>query len=97
MPNRETPKQPGEPPVTVQIDELVLHGFPSARRHAIAAAFGDRLAELIREHGAPAAAADLATVGLDAGAFSVKSGAKPETVGRAAAQSIYQAVRGGER
>lgn len=97
MPRHETSKRLGESPVTVEIDELVLHDFPSVQRHAIAAAFGDRLAELIREHGAPASPADLGTVGLDAGAFSVKPGARPEVIGRAAAQSVYQAVRGGER
>lgn len=97
MPRRETPRQPGGPPVTVEIDELVLHGFPSAQRNAIAAAFGDRLVELIREAGAPASAADLATVRLDAGAIHLKAGAAPDAVGRAAAQSVYRAVRGGDR
>ena len=82
--------------MSVEIDELVLHGFPSAQRNAIAAAFSDRLVELIREHGAPASA-PVRSANLDAGAFPIKAGASPDTVGRAAAQSVYQAVRGGER
>ncbi len=97
MPGPEHPNPAGRPPVSVEIDELVLHGFPLAQRDAIAAAFGDRLVELIREHGAPAAAASLATAGLDAGAFTVNAGAAPAAVGRAAAESVYRTIRGGDR
>lgn len=96
MPGRENQRKPSRPPVTVEIGELVLHGFPSAQRDAIAAAFGDRLVELIREHGAPLAAPDLSAA-QNADAFSVTAGARPDTIGRAAARSVYQVLRGGER
>ena len=82
--------------MNVEIDELVLHGFPSSQRDAIATAFSDRLAEMIGEHGTPAAA-PVISASLNAEAFSVGAGAKPDTIGRAAAQSVYRAIRGGER
>ncbi len=96
MPGRKNRVHSDQAPVTVEIDELVLHGFPSAPRDAIAAAFGDRLVELIREYGAPLAAPDLSAA-LNADAFSVTAGARPDTIGRAAARSVYQVLRGGER
>lgn len=96
MPRLKSYGKPDRPPVTVEIDELVLHGFPISQRDAVATAFGDRLAELIGGHGMSPTAPAL-SASLTADALDLNAGARPDAIGRAVAQSVYQALRGGER
>jgi len=79
--------------VEVHIEELVLHGFAPGDRHAIAEAVQRELAQLIGEsqlplsHGNPVALKQ-----IDAGAFQVKAGSKPESSGTQIARSVLSGM-----
>lgn len=82
--------------VTIEIDELVLHGFPAADRHAIADALETELARLVAERGLPAGLADGAGAALaPSGRFTLAPGAAGASVGAGAVEAIYQALRQG--
>ncbi len=82
--------------VTIEIDELVLHGFPAGDRHAIAAALETELARLILERGLPAGLADGVGVELTpSGRFTLAPGAAGAAVGVGAVEAVYQALHQG--
>lgn len=94
MPRHDRHRPPDRPPVRVEIGELVLHGLPATQRDAIAAAFADRLAALIREHGVQASGV---SASADAAPVAIEAAAAPDAVGRAVASSVYHVLRGGDR
>lgn len=77
--------------ITVNIDELVLHGFDQRDGVRIADAIRAELGTAV-EGFAPAAGASVAR--LDAGSITVAPGSAPDLVGRAVAQRIGHALPG---
>ena len=80
--------------VKVHIEELVLHGFAPGDRRKIAHAVETELARLLTEGAAPRWAQNTAAIGrINAGAFQVVSGAKPQAAGVQIAQAVYRSLR----
>lgn len=82
--------------IEVRIEELVLHGFAPKDRYAIGEAVQRELQRLFTEQGLselPAAGYELAR--LNGGAFTVKPGAKAQTIGAQVAQAVYASLAGG--
>lgn len=76
--------------VIIEIEELVLYGFPAGQHYAIAEAVERELARLVNEQGAPtglAAAPDASAV--DGGAFRLAADARPQQIGAQVARAIY--------
>jgi hypothetical protein len=88
-----------EPGVDLAIDELVLEGLSPGDARRIGEAAGAALRELFEREGVPAALTTGGTaVTLDAGAFVVPPGARPEAVGGLLARAVYRAIgEGGGR
>ncbi len=79
----------------LRIDALVLEGFSPGGARRVGEAAGDALRELFDREGIPAELTTAgAVVALDAGAFAVPSGARPEAVGGLLARAIYRAMGG---
>jgi hypothetical protein len=79
--------------IVIEIDELVLHGFPAADRHRIADAVQAELTRIVGERGLSGAWADGAAVRLDGGSFQAADG-RPGTVGAGVAEAVYRTVAG---
>lgn len=76
--------------VDLQIDELVLDGFSSGDRHAIADAVERELSRLFAEQGAPPAITySIETAEVDGGVFETDSVSNAETIGARVARAIY--------
>jgi hypothetical protein len=78
----------------LNIEELVLRGFPGRDRDRIMQAVQEELERLIREEGVPAAlcrGGELAS--LDGGSFEVQPSASPEEIGAQVARSLYGGLR----
>lgn len=89
--------------VTIEIDELVLHGFAAGDRYRIGEAVQAELARLIAERGLPEAAnpngPGVEVARLDGGAFAVPPGAPAAAVAAGIAAAVYRsmtAVPGGQ-
>ncbi len=82
------------PSVGVHIEELVLHGFAPSDRHRIAAAVESELTRLMREGGLPGLRENPPALGrINAGAFKVKDGAKPQATGTEIARAVFRSLR----
>ena len=85
--------------MTLQIEELVLHGLAPADRYRIADAFERELGRLLGDRGVPEewAVEGRAAVGsVDGGSFQIPAGAGPEGVGAGIAEALYDGLnRGG--
>jgi hypothetical protein len=80
--------------VDVHIDELVLHGFAPGDRHRIAGAVEIELARLMSEGGQLAFPKNPPDLGrINAGAFRVEAGAKPQAVGTEIARAVFRSLR----
>jgi hypothetical protein len=78
----------------LNIEELVLSGFPGQDRDRIMQAVQVELERLIRENGIPAALSrggELAR--LDGGSFEANPGSSPEEIGIQVARSLYGGLR----
>jgi hypothetical protein len=78
----------------LNIEELVLRGFPALDQDRIKRAVRAELERLIRENGIPTALSrggELAR--LDGGIFEVKPGSSPEEIGAQVARSLYGGLR----
>lgn len=78
----------------LEIEDLVLEGFPAAYRDRIARAVHGELERLFAERGVPPsleAGGDLATI--DGGSFEAAPGASPEAVGAQVARALYGGMR----
>ena len=78
------------PAIDIDIEELVLEGFPNGERFRIAGAVERELAQLLREQGPPALwAKDGDFSCLDGAKFEMKAGQREGTIGAQIARSIY--------
>jgi len=78
------------PAIDIDIEELVLEGFPNGERFRIAGAVEKELTQLFRAQGPPALWAkggDFAR--LDCVAFKMNAGQREGTIGAQIARSIY--------
>lgn len=79
--------------LTVRIEELVLHGFAPGDRHRIAEALEHELARLLTERGAPLTwPGDAGRDAVDAGAFQIAAGARPDVIGGQIAEAIFASL-----
>jgi len=84
-------------PIELNIDELVLHGFPPGERYAIADAVEQTLSQLLTEQiangGLPDSLANNSRrANVDAGSFNVEAGAKSGAVGSQIAQNVHRGL-----
>jgi hypothetical protein len=78
----------------LNIEELVLRGFPGKDQNRIMRAVKEELERLIRENGVPSALSRGGEVaGLDEGSFEAKPGSSPEEIGAQVARSLYGGLR----
>jgi hypothetical protein len=77
--------------IVIEIDELVLHGFPPGERYRIGEAVQEELARIVGERGLPGMWAGGAATRLDAGEFSAAD-RRSTTIGTGAAEAVYHAV-----
>jgi hypothetical protein len=81
--------------IVIEIDELVLHGFPPGERYRIGEALQGELTRLLGERGLPSmGAADAASDRLDGGSFVIASGMPATAIGAAVAGAVYRTVAG---
>lgn len=83
--------------VIIEIEELVLHGFPAGDRHAIADALADELSRLVAERPLPLDAVrsvDGIREKVLLGQFVLPRTARGQAVGVAAGRAVLQAVEG---
>ena len=79
--------------IEMQIDELVLHGFPPGDRYRISEAAERELVRLFTEQGRTPELSQRGEVAhVDGGAFAVGQSAEPETTGAQIAQSLFGAL-----
>ena len=77
--------------IVIEIDELVLHGFPPADRNRIGEAVQAELARIVGERSLPDAwAGGGAAARLDGGSFNVSG--PGETVGGGIANAVMRAL-----
>lgn len=78
----------------LNIEELVLRGFPGQDRDRIMRAIRAELERLIREEGVPAALCRGGEVArLDGGSIEAERGSSPEEIGAQVARSLYGGLR----
>lgn len=78
----------------VEIEELVLEGYPSADRRAIARAVERELASLLAERGLPASLERGGEVPhIDAGGFEASPQSGGEEIGAKVARSVYGGLK----
>ena len=78
--------------IVIEIDELVLHGFPPGDRYRIGEAVQAELARILGERGLPGAWTEGAATRLDGGAFNVASGMPAAAIGTGVAEAVYRTV-----
>jgi hypothetical protein len=79
--------------IEVQINELVLHGFPSHQRHAIADAVQREFTELlVRQHSVAAVTTARELDSISAKPFSISAEASTSATGKAIARAVYQSI-----
>ena len=80
--------------IAIQVDELVLDGFPSGDRHRIGEAFQRELARLMSERGALSGLDRGKTVEqLSGGSFQFNAEARPERTGIDIARAVFGGLR----
>lgn len=81
---------PAPAAMRVHISELVLHGFASSSRHAIAEATQEQLTALFRMRGLPAQFSSSQNRDfVDGGSFQMAPSARPVTIGSFVADAVY--------
>ena len=78
--------------VELHIEELVLHGFEVSERKPIADGMQQQLAQLIGSQDIPLSALQGEAGTVDAGEFTVKSGASRTSIGQQVADSVYRGI-----
>jgi hypothetical protein len=80
-----------QPSVELQIEELVLHGFPPSDRYLIGEAVEQELTQLIGEQGIPGSLrVEKALHEIRGAIFSSMPNEKPHAIGRQIAQAVYR-------
>ena len=78
----------------LEIEELVLDGFPAADRDRIARAVHGELERLFAENGVPPSFEARGDVGrIDGGSFKAAPNSSPESVGAQVARALYGGMR----
>lgn len=78
----------------MEIEDLVLHGFPGMDKDRIARAVQMELERLITEGGVPASLQEGGDIArLEGGSFQVAPGLSAEEVGAQVARAIYGGMR----
>jgi hypothetical protein len=80
--------------IVIEIDELVLHGFPPGERYRVGEAVQAELTRILGERGHPGAWTEGAASRLDGGAFNVASGMPAVAIGAGVAEAVYRTVTG---
>ena len=81
--------------IVIEIDELVLHGFPAPDRYRIGEAVQAELARIFAERGLPGTSMQSVTAArLDGGAFNVAAGMPAAALGAGVAEAVYRTVTG---
>jgi hypothetical protein len=79
--------------VSVHIEELVLHGYPSADRRRIAAAVEQELARLIREQGVSRLSRNPVSLdSVNAGTIRVRANQTAAATGAGIGGAIYRSL-----
>jgi hypothetical protein len=79
--------------IEIEIDEVLLYGFPAVDPDAVAASLQSELARLADEgglNGGPAA--DVADAARDGGSFTLTSGRREQLIGTRVARATFRAV-----
>lgn len=77
--------------IVIEIDELVLHGFPPGDRYRIGEAVQAELARIFAERGLPEGRSGSEASRLDSGAFRAADG-RSDTIGVGVAEAVYRTV-----
>lgn len=90
--------------ITLEIDELVLHGFPAEARYTLAEALEQELRELLSQRATrppgprtpgrsvPDGASAMGVDGLPTVTVALPPGATPQQAGRLAGRALYAAL-----
>jgi len=77
----------------INIEELVLHGFPPVDKYRIGQAVERELSRLFRDEGLPGSLSHEGSADkIDAGSFGILQGAKPEAIGSEVAKAVYRGL-----
>ena len=77
-------------PIEINIQELILHGFPPADRYKIGEAVRSELARMIMDKGLPQNFSQGTEIpGIDGGSFNMSKDMNPQTIGNHIARSVY--------
>ena len=84
-------------PIELNIEELVLHGFPPGDRYAIAEAVEQSLSQLLSEQIASGGIPDSLNTNsrrayVDGGTFNVAPDAKSGSIGNQIAQNVHRGL-----
>lgn len=80
--------------VELHIEELVLQGFAPGNRHRIASTVQSELTRLLSEGNLAGFRQNPPTLArLDAGAFRVEAGAKPQAAGTEIARAVFRGLQ----
>ena len=90
---RATPRPQRRSPVNIQIEELVLHGFPYHERHRIAQAVERELGRLLRNGQPESLRRCCAAERIDGGSFKVTAGWGAIKTGREIARALYRGLQ----
>ena len=81
--------------IELNIEQLILHGFPPGDRYRISAAIQQELTRLLAEQGVPPSLVQGGMIEqLNGGSFEMAVGARAEVIGTQIAQSIYGGLSG---
>ena len=79
--------------IVIEIDELVLHGFPTADRYRIGEAVQAELTRIFAERGLPGTSLQGVTAArLDGGSFNIAAEMHATAVGAGVAGAVHRAV-----
>lgn len=79
--------------IDLHIEELILFGFAPGDRQRIAEAVQEELARLLRENKLPAVLENGGELShLNVGSFTVRTGERPEFIGRHIGEMLYQGI-----
>ena len=78
--------------IVIEIDELILHGFPPGDRYRIGEAVQAELVRMLGERGLPGAWLEDAASRRDGGAFNVAPGMPAPAIGTGVAEAVYRTM-----
>lgn len=76
--------------IEINIQELILHGFPPADRYKIGEAVRSELARMFMDKGLPQNLSQGTEIsGIDGGSFNMSKNMNAQTIGNHIARSVY--------